>query len=451
MKETILRRRTFLHDAIDMVSMGSHTLENDDFTRCFQPTSAMEMDSSGIFYTFSFVIRYFVLFPIRMAFLAICMLIFLLMILRAVLTKKSEHLENALMFGAKSLMLAMNARVNHIGEKKRHDGPHVYVSNHTSFVDFFLLSSHEFPHACVSERHGGLFGLLFKSILIRNGSIAFKRSEKVDRQLVVEKVKEHVRSGGAPMVIFPEGTCVNNKFSVLFQKGAFELGVTIYPVAIRFRRRLFDPYWNRRSHGFAMHVFYLMTRWRLEAEVVWMKPVSIMKDESPTQFSHRVKTMISKEAGLKNTLWNGFLKSSPAIKDREILRESYLITYERVVSNTLDRINSLDIEQNRFYLYDSSIDFSSLRSHSYFESMIPYKKFLNEVLKEYLRLKELPQKELKFLLANHKREEGSLRDSKMETFCSCKPRKNQKINSLRRRGNPLMSCKYESCTSHGLG
>ncbi|WEL39599.1 lysophospholipid acyltransferase-like protein [Encephalitozoon hellem] len=451
MKEVISRKRTFLHDAIDIVSMGSHTLENDDFTRCFLPASPIEMDSSGIFYTFSFVIRYFVLFPIRMILLALCMAIFLLMILRATLTKKNKHLEDALMFGAKSLMLVMNARINHMGEKKRRREPHVYVSNHTSFVDFFLLSSYKFPHACVSERHGGLFGLLFKSILIRNGSIAFKRSEKVDRQLVVEKVKEHVRSGGAPMLIFPEGTCVNNKFSVLFQKGAFELGVTICPVAIRFRRRLFDPYWNRRCHGFAMHIFYLMTRWRLEAEVVWMKPVSIMKDESPTQFSHRVKTMISKEAGLRNTLWNGFLKSSPAIKDREILRESYLITYERVASNMLDRINALDMEQNRFYLCDSSIDFSSSRAHFYFESMIPYKKFQNEVLKEYLRLKELPQEELKFLLANHKSKEESLGNSERGAFCNCKPRKGQKINSLRKQRNPLMSCKYESYASHGLG
>ncbi|CAD25750.1 1-ACYL-SN-GLYCEROL-3-PHOSPHATE ACYLTRANSFERASE [Encephalitozoon cuniculi GB-M1] len=451
MKE-VVKKRTFLHDAVDMVSMGSHTLENDDFTRCFQPVSTIEMDTSGIFYTFSFVIRYFILFPIRLVFLALCVMIFLLMVLRAAFTKKSIHLESALMFAAKSLTLAMNARIKHLGEKKKLSEPHIYVANHTSFVDLFLLSSHRFPHACVSERHGGLFGFLFKSILIRNGSIAFKRSEKIDRQLVVEKVKEHVWSGGAPMLIFPEGTCVNNKFSVLFQKGPFELGVAVCPVAIRFQRRLFDPYWNRRSHGFTMHMFYLMTRWRLEAEITWMEPVRIMKDETSTQFSHRVKTIISKEAGLRNTLWNGFLKSSPAIKDREILGESYLITYGRVVSNSLDRTNALDAELGKFYLCDDNIDSSSLRSHCYFGPMIPYKKFLNEVLKEYLRLKGLPQTELKFLLANHKSKGDSLGDRQRKTFCSCGAKKESEKGGFRKRRNrPFIFCKYESYASRGLG
>lgn len=441
----MLKRRTFLHDAIDMVSMGSHTLENDDFTRCFQPVSAVEMDSSGIFYTFSFVIRYFILFPIRLAFLSVCMVVFLLMVLRATATKKDEHLESAFTFATRVLMLAINARIKNVGNKRRLREPHVYVANHTSFVDFFLLSSYKFPHACVSENHGGLFGFLFKSILIRNGSIAFKRSEKIDRQLVVEKLKEHTNSGGAPMLVFPEGTCVNNKFSVLFQKGAFELGVTICPVAIRFRRGLFDPYWNRRNHGFTMHMFYLMTRWRLEAEISWMDPVRMEKEETPTQFSHRVKMLISKEAGLRNTLWNGFLKSSPAIKDREILRESYLITYGRVASNSLDRSNALDIEQRRFYLHDSNIDFSSSRSHSYFGPAIPYKKFQNEVLKEYLRLKELSPTDLKFLLANHRSRGDSLKDPGNGAFCSCEAKKRPRgSSSKKKQSNPVVSCKYES-------
>lgn len=428
-------RRTFLHDAIDMVSMGSHTFENDDFTRCFKPISPVEMDSSGIFYILSFVIRYFILFPLRLAFLCICGVLFLLMIARASVTKSNRQLEDALMFATRALVIAINARMRHLGEKKQLSEPHVYVANHTSFVDFFLLSSHKFPHACLSENHGGLFGLLFKSILIRNGSIAFKRSEKVDRLLVVKKIKEHITAGGAPMLIFPEGTCVNNKFSVLFQKGAFDLGVTVCPVAMRFRRRLFDPYWNRRAHGFTRHMFYLMTRWRLEVDITWMEPIRIMENETSTQFSHRAKMLISREAGLKNTLWNGFLKSSPAIKDREILREAYLITYGKVASS-LEQPATEDEETRKSYLHDKNIDMSSARSHSYF-GHVTYKKFQNEILKEYLRLKELPPTELSFLLADHKStgEDG-------EAFCSCDAKK--KTSSRRKSSDEFISCKYET-------
>jgi glycerol-3-phosphate O-acyltransferase 3/4 len=35
------------------------------------------------------------------------------------------------------------------------------------------------------------------------------------------------------MIIFPEGTCVNNKYIIRFQKGAFELGVKVCPVGIK--------------------------------------------------------------------------------------------------------------------------------------------------------------------------------------------------------------------------
>lgn len=437
-------RRTFLHDAIDMVSMGSHTLENDDFTRCFQPVPSVELDSSGIFYTFSFVIRYFVLFPLRLVFLGVCMVIFLLLVLRAAVTKNSEHLENAFIFATKTLVIAINAKLNHVGEKRRLREPHIYVANHTSFVDFFLLSSHRFPHACVSENHGGLFGFLFKRVLVRNGSIAFKRSEKVDRRLVVEKLREHIGTGGAPMLIFPEGTCVNNKFSVLFQKGAFELGVVVCPVAIRFRRRLFDPYWNRRSHGFTRHMFYLMTRWRLEVDIHWMEPVRIMEGETPIQFSHRVKMLISRRAGLKNTLWNGFLKSSPAIKDREILRHAYISTYGKVGSDVLGD-GATDTDSPTSYLCDDSIDVSSARDQSYFGQSVSYRRFQNEVLREYLRLKELPSAELAFLLTSRGNKDNPKDHNEM--FCDCEIKGRSKTNVSRtKHRKTFVPCKYESYT-----
>lgn len=38
----------------------------------------------------------------------------------------------------------------------------------------------------------------------------------------------------SPILIFPEGTCVNNEYTVLFHKGAFELGAVICPVAIKY-------------------------------------------------------------------------------------------------------------------------------------------------------------------------------------------------------------------------
>ena len=67
------------------------------------------------------------------------------------------------------------------------------------------------------------------------GSLTFERNEKKDREKLTLKLKNHVRAHYtmAPILIFPEGTCVNNDYTVLFHKGAFELGVPVCPVAIK--------------------------------------------------------------------------------------------------------------------------------------------------------------------------------------------------------------------------
>ena len=55
-----------------------------------------------------------------------------------------------------------------------------------------------------------------------------------DRILVSERMKEHVAAPDTvPLLIFPEGTCVNNEYTVLFKKGAFELGAAVCPIAIK--------------------------------------------------------------------------------------------------------------------------------------------------------------------------------------------------------------------------
>lgn len=86
-------------------------------------------------------------------------------------------------------------------------------------------------------------GLLQRYLLSLNGSLSFHRNEQRDRVAVVRKMKEHVfrrseQSSSAasfdpPILVFPEGTCVNNEYTVLFHKGAFELDCVVCPVAIK--------------------------------------------------------------------------------------------------------------------------------------------------------------------------------------------------------------------------
>jgi glycerol-3-phosphate O-acyltransferase 3/4 len=124
-------------------------------------------------------------------------------------------------------------------------------------------------------------------------------------------MKNHIQRAGvsSPLLIFPEGTCVNNNYTVLFHKGAFDLDCLICPVAIRYDKTFGDPYWMSSKQTFLGHVLYLMTRWALVADVWWLPPQKIKQDESAASFAYRVKTLISDQARLKSLDWDGYMKN----------------------------------------------------------------------------------------------------------------------------------------------
>ena len=48
------------------------------------------------------------------------------------------------------------------------------------------------------------------------------------------RLRDHIEDPNKlPILIFPEGTCINNTSIMMFKKGSFEVGGTIYPVAIK--------------------------------------------------------------------------------------------------------------------------------------------------------------------------------------------------------------------------
>jgi hypothetical protein len=199
------------------------------------------------------------------------------------------------------------------------------VSNHTSFIDFLVLSSHEFPHAVIMQKQGGLMGWFQRYILRLNGSLVFERKLKNDRITLVKKMREHVYDASrSPLLIFPEGTCVSNEATVLFHRGAFEYdGAYVCPAAIKYDKTRLDPYWHTREQTFVSHILYLMTRWGLVADVWYLPPTQRQPNESATDFAYRVKTDISNRAGLKNLSWDGYMKhGGPAQAKREKMTET---------------------------------------------------------------------------------------------------------------------------------
>ncbi|RVD91856.1 1-acyl-sn-glycerol-3-phosphate acyltransferase [Tubulinosema ratisbonensis] len=390
-----LKKRQSLLDAIDFIRMGSRALFKDDFTKCFRPIKPGELNGSGIFYIFSLLIRYFFLLPYRILWFIGGSGIFFILFIKAIIKNDEKKIAESFLFYCKVFVTSFGARIKHFGNKRKLHVPHVFVANHTSFLDYLVLSSHKFAHASVAESHGGLFGFLYKSILTKNGSLLFKRSDRNDRTKVLGMIKEHVAKNKASMLIFPEGTCVNNKYSVLYQKGAFDLEAVVCPVAIKYRKNLLDPYWNTSKHTFFIHLLYLMSRWKLDVEVHWLPPRVKLEGEIPADFAMRVKRIISKKIGLKDVIWNGYFKSAPVLKDREILKEAFIKVYNKHARLESDFIDSSLPEENKKRekkwenIYKEIV--SDPEDEYYFYGF-NYRKYLDHSLKEYCFLKNNPQK-----------------------------------------------------------
>ena len=158
----------------------------------------------------------------------------------------------------------------------------IFVANHSSMIDFIiLLQSH--PYAVVGQKHGGWVGFM----QVRRGAargrnkgreseraserasasvrvpvplltappaprpppslaqdhvlsaikcVWFNRGESEDKRTTADRMVAHVRepaNAKFPLLIFPEGTCVNNEYVVQFKKFVFQLGVPIHPIAIK--------------------------------------------------------------------------------------------------------------------------------------------------------------------------------------------------------------------------
>ncbi|EPR78448.1 1-acyl-sn-glycerol-3-phosphate acyltransferase [Spraguea lophii 42_110] len=380
-----LRKRTFLKDACHFISMNIHSLEDDHFSNCFASIPRHAMDNSGIFYIFSIIIRYLILFPIRLIFFTAGLIMLIHIFLWISLRDNYDLVDDFLMMGFRLFYMSLGINANHHGYKRKMEEKHVYVSNHTSFLDFIILSGYKFPHSSLAQTHTGAFGFFFNFFLKRNGSISFDRSKKEDKATIKDRIKQLVSISKSPLLIFPEGVCVNNKYSVLFQRGAFDLGVKVVPVALNYHKKILDPYWNRRENGFMGHFFYLMSRWRLDVDVHWMEPEEIHEDETAIEFAFRVKKDISSIISLENVLWNGYLKGRTLLDEREILKQAFRYTYMRYIIVTTELRKMYLLAKDAPFPEDPKL-FRKNRGKVYFDKFDSYN-YLHLSLKTYYDIK----------------------------------------------------------------
>lgn len=84
-------------------------------------------------------------------------------------------------FYCNAFLMSWNAKITHHSPKPHIDKPHLFVANHTSIIDYILLSADGYPHATIAQRHGGILGFLLDQMVKINESVVFERKEKGDR------------------------------------------------------------------------------------------------------------------------------------------------------------------------------------------------------------------------------------------------------------------------------
>lgn len=184
----------------------------------------------------------------------------------------------------------------------------ICVANHTTPIDVLVLACDN-CYSLIGQRHGGFLGIFQRALARASPHIWFERSEVKDREAVTARLRKHISNpDNPPILIFPEGTCINNTSVMQFKKGSFEIGGVVYPVAMKYDPRFGDAFWNSSKYSMMQYIYMMMTSWAIVCEVWYLPPMTRLPDETAVQFANRVKRAIAEQGGLVDLMWDGQLK-----------------------------------------------------------------------------------------------------------------------------------------------
>ncbi|XP_074679898.1 glycerol-3-phosphate acyltransferase 3-like isoform X2 [Strix aluco] len=319
------------------------------------------------------LIRYCLLMPFR-----ICLAVFSILLLVLATTVVGQFPNGRVKCWLSNQVQMICARLGvrcvsglirfHNRENRPQEGG-ICVANHTSPLDVLILAT-DGCYSLVGQAHGGFLGLIQKSCMQTSRHVLFDRSEMKDRHLVrknfvenlllqrarhniqdkglklayipaeatvwqraflvlCKRIREHIADKAKlPILIFPEGTCINNTSVMMFKKGSFEVGGTIHPVAIKYDPRFGDAFWNSTKYSMMTYIFNLMTSWAIVCNVWYLPPMVKEEEEDAVHFANRVKAVIAARGGMSVLPWDGGLKRK---KVKESFKEEQQKKYCQIV------------------------------------------------------------------------------------------------------------------------
>ncbi|KAM7368576.1 hypothetical protein PAMP_012903 [Pampus punctatissimus] len=223
----------------------------------------------------------------------------------------------------------LSATIHYHNRENKPQKGGICVANHTTPIDVVILAN-DGCYAMVGQIHGGLMGVIQRSMVKSCPHVWFERSEMKDRHTVTSRLRAHVAAKTKlPILIFPEGTCINNTSVMMFKKGSFEIGGTIYPVAIKYDPRFGDAFWNSGKYNMVSYLLRMMTSWAIVVNVWYLPPMTLQQDgEDAAQFANRVKSAIADQGGLLDLAWDGGLKRG---KVKDSFKEEQQKMYSSII------------------------------------------------------------------------------------------------------------------------
>ncbi|XP_069938951.1 glycerol-3-phosphate acyltransferase 3 isoform X3 [Cherax quadricarinatus] len=322
-----------LGDCLDYIRTGMEAIVDDEVTKRF---SAEELTSWNfltrtncqyefisirltIFWVVGFILRYCLLLPLRILILTIGMaqMVSFTYIVGLIPDGPLKRQISRCIFLSSFRLISRGFSgvftYHNSHNRPRSDG--ICVANHTTPIDCVVLACDN-CYSYVGQRHGGFLSIFQRALSRASAHIWFERSEAKDRFAVARRLREHVEDPDKlPILIFPEGTCINNTSVMQFKKGTFEVGGIIYPVAIKYDPRFGDAFWNSSKDSMVSYIYMMMTSWAIVCDVWYLPPMTKREDESSIDFANRVKANIARQGGLVDLVWDGGLKRSAPKKE----------------------------------------------------------------------------------------------------------------------------------------
>ena len=177
----------------------------------------------------------------------------------------------------------------------------VCAASHTSLIDIFYFTYRWLPSFVAKKDIRkmpfiGWFAEVLGAVFVDRHADSETKEGYKDQIRAIAHNKE-----SSPVLIFPEGTCTNGRALITFKRGAFEPGVNVLPVCLRYDSKL-DPSSVGHNSGVPF-LFRVMYQWsnQLWAHALPIHRPTPQEREDPILFAAHVQRAMGEALGIPST------------------------------------------------------------------------------------------------------------------------------------------------------